>query len=122
MNIGTAGTTGPTGNQQAFRALADSSRREILLHLAKQDMTIAEVADNFEMTRAAVKKHLTILEEGNLISVETRGRERINKLEPMALKPVADWLNFFNQFWDTRLSGLEQAVENYEDKKEENNE
>lgn len=101
------------GNQQAFRALADPSRRAILLHLAEQDMTIGEVADNFEMTRAAVKKHLKILEEGNLISVETRGRERINKLEPMALKPVSDWFNFFNQFWDKRLSALEKAVESH---------
>lgn len=100
------------GNQQAFRALADPSRRAILLHLAIQDMTIAEVAGNFEMTRAAVKKHLKILEEGKLISVETRGRERVNKLEPMALKPVSDWFNFFNQFWDKRLSALEKAVEN----------
>lgn len=101
------------GNQQAFRALADPSRRAILRHLAEQDMTIAEVASNFEMTRAAVKKHLKILEEGNLISVETRGRERINKLEPMALKPVSDWFNFFNQFWDKRLSALEKAVESH---------
>lgn len=101
------------GNQQAFRALADPSRRAILRHLAEQDMTIAEVASNFEMTRAAVKKHLKILEEGKLISVETRGRERINKLEPMALKPVSDWFNFFNQFWDKRLSALEKAVDTH---------
>lgn len=101
------------GNQQAFRALADPSRRAILLHLARQDMTIGEVADNFEMTRAAVKKHLKILEDGNLISVETRGRERINKLEPLALKPISEWFNFFNHFWDTRLSALEKAVESH---------
>lgn len=101
------------GYQPAFRALADPSRRAILLHLADQDMTIAEVANNFEMTRAAVKKHLKILEEGNLITVETRGRERINKLEPMALKPVSDWFNFFDQFWDKRLSALEKAVEKH---------
>lgn len=113
----TTGTIAIAENQPVFRALADPSRRAILLHLAKQEMTIAEVADNFEMTRAAVKKHLTILEEGNLISVETRGRERINKLEPMALKPVSDWLSFFNQFWDERLSALETAVENHEIKK-----
>ena len=55
--------------QNAFRALADPTRRGILMFLSEQDMTIAEVSGHFEITRAAVKKHLTILEEGELISV-----------------------------------------------------
>ena len=105
------------GNQNAFRALADPSRRTILLHLSKQDMSIGEVAGNFSMTRAAVKKHLNILEEGNLISVEVRGRERINRLEPEALKSVSDWLHYFDQFWDQKLSALERAVEMHENAK-----
>ena len=73
-------------------------------------MTIGEVCTHFDMTRAAVKKHLTILEEGALISVHPRGRERINRLEPIALKNVADWLNHFNRFWDERLAQLQHAV------------
>lgn len=97
--------------QGAFRALADPTRRKILLHLGEQDMTIAEVAAQFDMTRAAVKKHLTILAEGDLISVHPKGRERINRLEPLALKSVADWLNHFNRFWDERLAQLQHAVE-----------
>ncbi|MBO6676152.1 MAG: helix-turn-helix transcriptional regulator [Rhizobiales bacterium] len=97
--------------QGAFRALADPTRRKILLHLGEQDMTIAEVAAQFDMTRAAVKKHLTILSEGDLISVHPKGRERINRLEPLALKSVADWLNHFNRFWDERLAQLQHVVE-----------
>jgi len=96
--------------QGAFRALADPTRRTILLHLGEQDMTIGEVCTHFDMTRAAVKKHLTILEDGALISVHPRGRERINRLEPIALKSVADWLNHFNRFWDERLAQLQHAV------------
>ncbi|MEO0385222.1 MAG: metalloregulator ArsR/SmtB family transcription factor [Pseudomonadota bacterium] len=96
--------------QGAFRALADPTRRTILMHLGEQDMTIGEVCTHFDMTRAAVKKHLTILEEGALISVHPRGRERINRLEPIALKSVADWLNHFNRFWDERLAQLQHAV------------
>jgi len=80
-------------------------------------MTIGEVAANFDMTRAAVKKHLTILQDGNLISVEIRGRERINHLEPMALKSVSEWINYFSNFWDTRLSALQTAVNKNERKK-----
>ena len=100
--------------QAAFRALADPSRRMILVHLSDKDMTIGEVAEQFDMTRAAVKKHLTVLEEGKLISVRARGRERINRLEPAGLKPVSDWLGYFNQFWDERLSRLQDAIDKNE--------
>ncbi|WP_310618612.1 ArsR/SmtB family transcription factor [Flexibacterium corallicola] len=96
--------------QCVFRALADPTRREILLLLSRQDMTIAQVCTHFDITRAAVKKHLTILGEGELISVLPRGRERVNRLEPQGLKSVSDWLNYFSQFWDQRLSLLQDAV------------
>lgn len=104
------------GVQEGFRALADPTRRMILMHLSDSDMTIGEVAGHFDMTRAAVKKHLTILEEGALISVHPRGRERINRLEPMGLKSVADWINHFSRFWDERLSKLQKAIEKEESK------
>lgn len=102
--------------QGAFRALADPTRRDILVHLSAGEMTIAEVADNFSMTRAAVKKHLTILEDGQLISVRPRGRERVNRLEPLGLKQVSDWLGYFNRFWDDKLLELQRAVEDHERK------
>lgn len=97
-------------HQAAFRALADPSRRKILMQLSGRDMTIGEVASQFDMTRAAIKKHLIILEEGRLISVHARGRERVNRLEPEGLKPVSDWVGYFSQFWDDRLSRLQNAI------------
>ena len=106
------------GNQEAFRALADPSRRAILMHLTEDDLTIAEVSSRFEMTRGAVKKHLTILEEGGLISVRARGRERVNHLEAKALKPVFDWIGYFDRFWDTRLEKLSNAIEAHEERKQ----
>ena len=108
-----------TSEQAAFRALADPTRRHILMLLSDEDMTIHEVSENFEMTRAAVKKHLKILEEGNLISVRSRGRERINHLEPLGIKSATDWLSYFNQFWDNKLVALGHAIEN--SNKENNN-
>ena len=101
-----------TETQGAFRALSDPTRRGILMLLSEQDMTIGDVSEHFDITRAAVKKHLNILEEGALISVHASGRERINRLEPLGLKSAVDWLNYFNQFWDEKLSALQQAVEN----------
>ncbi len=106
--------------QGAFRALADPTRRQILVHLAQSEMTIGEVCDRFDITRGAVKKHLIILEEGNLISVHPKGRERINRLEPMALKTVADWLEYFSHFWDSKLGDLKSAIESNQKSTKEN--
>lgn len=98
-------------SQPTFRALADPTRRDILLILRERDMTIAEVAANFDMTRAAVKKHLTVLVDGGLITTRTKGRERYNALNPDGIAPVRDWLTFFDAFWDDKLSALKSAIE-----------
>lgn len=97
--------------QSSFKALADPTRRMILMHLSTQDMTVKELTDHFDMTRAAVKKHLTILENGKLITAHRQGRDRINKLDTLGLKSVTEWLNYFDQFWDERLDKLKNAIE-----------
>lgn len=100
-----------TQTQNAFRALADPTRRRILAELATGDRTIANVADLFEMTRPAIKKHLTVLEDGGLIRVIPKGRERINQLIPEGMAPVLDWFQVFDVFWDDRLAALKNAIE-----------
>lgn len=97
--------------QLGFRALADPTRRGILHLLAQQDMTIGQVADNFQMTRAAVKKHLTVLKDGELITMRANGRTRINALNPDGLKRVFDWFSYFDAFWDDRLNTLKTEIE-----------
>jgi len=97
--------------QLGFRALADPTRRDILRLLASNQMTIAEVAQNFDMTRAAVKKHLSILSDGDLISVQVDGRTRVNALNPDGLKRVFDWFSYFDGFWDDRLTTLKSEIE-----------
>lgn len=99
------------GPQSAFRALADPTRRNILMLLSDRDRSIGDVASQFDVTRGAIQKHLSILEEGELISVKTVGRERINHLETDALKAVSEWLGYFDRFWDRRLANLKQAIE-----------
>lgn len=98
--------------QPTFRALADPTRRGIIDLLGRGEMSVAQVAGHFDMTRAAVKKHLVVLEEGGVISTTPRGRETINRLQPMALKRASDWLHRFDHFWDERLAALKEAVEN----------
>lgn len=101
----------PQPVQPTFRALADPTRRDILRLLAADEMTIADVSTHFDMTRAAVKKHLTVLSDGGLITVEARGREKINRINPQGFAPVLNWFEYFDQFWDDRLSALKSAIE-----------
>ncbi|UWQ17552.1 helix-turn-helix transcriptional regulator [Jannaschia sp. M317] len=97
--------------QAGFRALSDPTRREILRILARSDMTIAEVAENFDMTRAAVKKHLSVLSDGGLITVRAAGRSKVNALNPDGLRRVVDWFGYFDAFWDDRLARLKSEIE-----------
>lgn len=94
----------------AFKALGDPTRQQILALLSQQDMTIGEVVDHFDMTRAGVKKHMNLLEAGHLISVTPNGRERINSLNKEGFAAVSQWITYFDQFWDEKLNTLENIV------------
>jgi len=97
--------------QSSFRALGDPTRREILRQLCEDELTISEVVEKFDLTRTAVRKHLTILEEGQLITLTPRGKERVTRLNPIGLKKTAEWFNYFDQYWDSALHSLKMAVE-----------
>lgn len=97
--------------QATFRALADPTRRDILGILVRGDAAVGEIAEHFTMSRPAVKKHLTILEDGGLIEVRAEGRKRLNRLKPKGLAPIVDWFAEFDAFWDDRLSALKTAIE-----------
>lgn len=97
--------------QPVFRALADPTRRAILSMLAAGPRPIGDIAAEFDMTRPAVAKHLAVLREGDLIRVEAKGRERINHLNPAPLKSAAEWLSWFDRFWDEKLADLKAIVE-----------
>jgi len=101
----------PNDTQHIFRAISDPTRRAIIGLLAGNDMTVNQIAERFEMSRPGIAKHLGILQEGNLITVEPRGRERVNSLRPESLKIVADWAAYYSRFWDEKLSNLKNAVE-----------
>lgn len=100
-----------TAPQPVFRALADPTRRDILRLLAARPMSVVEVAAHFEMTRAAVKKHLTILQDGGLVTMAPVGRTLVSTLKLNGLQPVFNWLEYFDGFWDDRLHALKTAIE-----------
>ncbi len=93
-----------------FSALADPTRRAILSMLLEDDLAVTDVAEPFEMSLAAISKHLTILSKAGLISQEKRGRVKWCKLEPDALKQASVWMQGFGQFEPVNLDAFERFL------------
>lgn len=94
-----------------FQALADPTRRAILNMLLEDDMAVTDVAEPFEMSLAAISKHLTILTRAGLITQEKRGRVKWCKLDPDALKAASVWMQGFGQFEPVNLDAFERFLE-----------
>ena len=95
----------------AFAALADPTRRAILAMLLEDDMAVTDVAHPFEMSLAAISKHLGILTRAGLISQEKRGRVKWCKLEPDALRDASIWMQSFGQFEAVNLDAFEAFLD-----------
>lgn len=94
-----------------FAALADPTRRRILTMLLEDDMAVTDVADPFEVSLAAISKHLGVLTNAGLISQEKRGRVKWCKLEPEALREASVWMRAFGQVDPLDLDGFERFLE-----------
>jgi len=94
-----------------FAALADPTRRRILAMLLEDDMAVTDVAEPFEMSLAAVSKHLGLLSRAGLISQEKRGRVKWCKLEPDALRDASVWMQGFGQFEPVNLDAFERFLD-----------
>lgn len=90
-----------------FAALSDPTRRAILTMLLEDDMAVTDVAEPFEMSLAAISKHLRILAGAGLIAQERRGRVTWCKLDPDALKDASVWMQGFGQFEPVNLDAFE---------------
>ena len=94
-----------------FSALADPTRRAILTMLLEDDMAVTDVAEPFEMSLAAVSKHLGVLADAGLISRERRGRVIWCKLDPDALRAASVWMQGFGQFDPVDLDAFERFLQ-----------
>ncbi|MHA6346827.1 ArsR/SmtB family transcription factor [Roseivivax sp. CAU 1761] len=94
-----------------FAALADPTRRRILALLLEDDMAVTDVACAFEISLAAVSRHLAILAQAGLISREQRGRLRWCRLEPDSLRAASVWMQGFGQFEPVHLDAFERFLE-----------
>lgn len=93
-----------------FAALADPTRRAILALLLEDDMAVTDVAEPFDISLAAISKHLAVLAEAGLITQEKRGRLKWCKLDPDAMRAASVWMQGFGQFDPVDLDALERFV------------
>ncbi|ATE91268.1 transcriptional regulator, arsR family [Phaeobacter gallaeciensis] len=94
-----------------FAALADPTRRSILTMLLEDDMAVTDVAEPFEMSLAAISKHLMILTRAGLIAQEKHGRVKWCKLQPDAMRSASVWMQGFGQFEPVNLDAFERFLE-----------
>ena len=103
--------------RDVFQAIADPTRRAILLLVASQSMTAGAIASNFDTARPTVSKHLQILTECELLEQEQNGREIYYHLNPKKIKEIADFIEPFRKSWDDRFNKIETIMKTYKPKK-----
>ncbi len=96
----------------SFQVIADPSRRQILHLLTKDSYNISRLAENFEMSRPAVSKHIGILQLAGFITIQEIGRERYCTLNQVGFIELRNWINHFDKFWDIKLKNLETLLKN----------
>jgi DNA-binding transcriptional ArsR family regulator len=96
----------------AFQVIADPSRRQMLMMLSKDSMTINSIAKNFDMSRPAVSKHIKIMYNAGFISITDIGRERYCTLKQEGFNKLQDFIDYFDKFWTSKLKKLETLLNN----------
>ena len=94
----------------AFQVIGDPSRRKMLMLLSEDSLTINSLADNFDMSRPAVSKHVKILQSAGFISIRDIGRERYCTLKKDGFEELQGWIAHFDNFWTSKLNKLEALL------------
>ena len=94
-----------------FAALADPTRRAILARLATGEATVTELARPFEMSQPAISKHLKVLEQAGLISMNVDAQRRPRKLEPKRLQEAVDWIERYREVFEKNYQRLDALLE-----------
>jgi DNA-binding transcriptional ArsR family regulator len=100
-----------TASNDAFRAIADPTRRAVLDLLTGGERPVNELVRCFPMTQPALSQHLRVLRRAGLVADRRAGRERLYRIRPMDLKPVADWVGQYERFWKRKLRALGEFLE-----------
>jgi DNA-binding transcriptional ArsR family regulator len=102
----------------AFNAVAEPRRRQILGLLAQGDRSVGELVDVLDLAQPAVSKHLQVLRDVGLVRAREDGRRRVYRFEGAALKPIHDWVRQFEQTWTERFDRLDVVLQELEDGEE----
>lgn len=94
-----------------FRSLADPTRRDLLERLRRQEYSVGELADHYDLTFAAISKHLQVLERAHLIRKRRDGREQRIELAPEVLASVDQYLEQYRALWEKKLDRLGKFIE-----------
>src|SRR5690349_4753254 len=103
--------------RDVFQAIADPNRRAIIQLISNQKLTLNGVADHFDISRPAISKHIKILTECGLITINQQGRERYCEARLEKLSEVADWVEAYKQFWLDKLDALDSYLQDLQSKK-----
>ncbi|HEY9005032.1 ArsR/SmtB family transcription factor [Ohtaekwangia sp.] len=103
--------------RDVFQAIADPTRREIINLIARQSLNLNAVAENFDVSRPAISKHIKILTECGLIVIKQQGRERYCEARLEKLNQVSDWVEQYSKFWTEKLDSLEVYLNNLQKQK-----
>ena len=93
-----------------FQVIADPSRRQMLRLLSEDSLTINSLAENFDISRPAVSKHIKILETAGFISIQDVGRERYCSLNQAGFNDLKEWMAYFDVFWQSKLRKLDNLL------------
>lgn len=93
-----------------FGSLSDPTRRDILKRVSKKNMSVGEISLYYQMTFAAVAKHLDVLHRAKLISKNRRGKEQIVSISPKTLAAASNYLQTYKQLWESRLDSLDEYL------------
>jgi len=93
--------------RDVFQAIADPTRRDIINLLAHKKLNLNAVADQFDISRPAISKHIKILTECGLILINQQGRERFCEVKLDKLNEVSEWVEQYRKFWEGKLDALE---------------
>jgi DNA-binding transcriptional ArsR family regulator len=99
-----------TALDATFGALADPTRRAILARLARGESSVTKLAARFDISLPGVTKHLRVLEIAGLLASTKQGRVRRCRLEPRRLRDAAEWIQFYQQFWEDQFDALENYL------------
>ena len=96
--------------RDVFQAIADPTRREIINLITHKSLNLNSVAENFDVSRPAISKHIKILQECGLLVIKQYGRERYCEAKLEKLNEVSDWVEQYRKFWEEKFDSLEEYL------------